>query len=55
MKLVKAHGKQVGQGSPKKASGPRILKRKIKGTQEPISRKNQWSYQVTERKSKRLA
>ena len=39
MKLVKAHGKQVGQGSPKKVSGPRMPKRKIKGTQEPISRK----------------
>ena len=39
MKLVKARGRQVGQGSPKKASGPRMPKRKIKGTQEPISRK----------------
>ena len=29
-----------GQGSPKKASGPRMPKRKTKGTQEPISRKN---------------
>ena len=38
MKLVKARGKQVGQESPKKASGPRMPKRKIKGTQEPISK-----------------
>ena len=42
MKLVKAHENAElvkGQGSPKKASGPRMPKRKIKGTQEPISRK----------------
>ena len=38
----KAHGnvKLVkDQRSPKKASGPRMPKRKTKGTQEPISRK----------------
>ena len=58
MKLVKAHG------NAKLAKGPRNFKeskwakdaqKKNKGTQEPISKKNQWSYQATGKKSKRLA
>ena len=46
MKLVKTHE------NAELAKGPRMPKRKKKGTQEPISKKNQWPYQVTGRKNK---
>ena len=52
MKLVKAHGNAELVKGPKKARGPRMPKIKTKGTQEPISRKNQWPYQATGGKSK---
>ena len=41
-----AQRKQMGQGCPK---------RKTKGTQEPMSKKNQWPCQAIGRKSKQLA
>ena len=39
MKLVKAHGNAELVKGPKKTNGPRMPKRKTKGTLEPISRK----------------